>query len=179
MIALQIIGCLLLFTMGHLFRDGWPTTGHTNFGARPGGGAICTMGSLLVALPWHLVPVTIPLVGWVWFLPVLPLAVGGAVFVGFWTDSLHGAGQGADKPIDILYLTVSGVTSLIPLGVAAWFLVGHEYVWVVAAGLIKAPIWYSMYAVHPERWYYFFIPPRISAMIFGAVVGGVSAFLLV
>ena len=101
------IGCVLLCAAGHFCRDGNPPLGYTQ-AARALGAACCTIGALLI-LPW-----------------LTALILGAAMFVEFYADQQHAQGQGAATWTDAMWLTVSGVTSLVPLALAAgWMGIGN------------------------------------------------------
>lgn len=153
--------CILLFGAGHLLRDGWPPIGHTNLGARPAGGALCVLGGALAMMPW-------------WHGAIL----GGAVFIGFWTDQQHAAGQGARTATDAMWLAVSGVTSLIPLACAAAWFFGLPFLALAAIGLAKVPIWFSWMRSPIQSVGPWFQPTRVAAISFGLTVGAIVALLL-
>lgn len=185
--------CVLLCIAGHVFRDGYPSTGHTNLGARPGGAFLCLLGALAAAWGagtslWH------------------ASAFGFAIYAGFYADSRHGAGQGMDKPIDWLWESISGLTSLLPLGLAAVLIFDASFevekmdiAWLALtvpvpmnvnvhwlspmaliplAGLVKPPVWWLANYVRPDRWWWFLEPTRVGAIVFGGVVGGLLVVLL-
>jgi hypothetical protein len=88
----------------------------------------------------------------------------------------HGEGQGAETWEDAGWLTLSGITSLIPLIIAAEFLLSHTDAGLLASGLLKAPIWCAWAHSRVQQIGPWFEPTRFSAMTFGAVVGATLAF---
>lgn len=150
-LALKLL-CVALFAWGHVFRDGTPATGSTQL-ARAIGGFICFLGALAV-LPLDFAAVC-----------------GGATWLGFYADQKHGDGQGANNWKSIGYLTLSGVTSLLPLVLALvlWTANPKEAVFLIF-GFLKPLIWFEAWLAVP-RW----TPTRIAAGIFGALVGLVVA----
>jgi hypothetical protein len=152
--GLLIAICIALFALGHLFRDGSPTTDSTQI-ARLGGAFLCGLGALSVLPPHE------------------ALIVGLAMLVGFYTDQKHGEGQNARGWTDAAYLALSGFTSLVQLTLALIYFHGPWAGLVALAGLIKPPIWFAAWAVNPARWWTPAYPTRVAAMIFGALIGAV------
>lgn len=172
--------CLALFALGHVVRDGWPAW-KTILGplvgtpfewvyhlstqlARISGAAVCGLGAWMVH-DW-----------------TMAAAIGVAVLAGFYVDMKHGDGQGASSWDDAGYLSLSGLTSLIPLALLAVFLRGEHAAFIVFAGFAKVPIWFGWWALEGKSgritavwpWGY---PTRLAAMTFGAVVGGLSLLI--
>ena len=96
---------IVLIAWAHFIRDGTPSLGSTTL-ARLVAGMICMVASVLIFAP----------VGWV------GLGLGAAIYLGFYTDSRHAAGQRARGWGDAGLLAVSGVTSIVPLVVTGAFL---------------------------------------------------------
>jgi hypothetical protein len=172
LMTLAIIACIILCAAGHLFRDGWPPTGGDAL-PRIGGGFLCGLGVALVV--WS--------AGGSWFIPP---AIWGGIAIGFYIDQDHAAGQSASGWSNVLYLTISGLTSMAALAIAAVLIfspsleatkwdMGLE---VLAVGFAKPPIWFGCWFVNPARFWTFLAPTRVAATIFGAVVGGVLVKLL-
>lgn len=143
--------CILVCAGGHVFRDGTPATGSTQL-ARFVGGFICFLGALAVQPP------------------AVAAAFGAAIWLGFYTDQKHGDGQGADNLKSMGYLALSGVTSLVPLALAAGWLLGWRHLGIPVAGLLKPPIWFFAWLAAPS-----WVPTRIAAAVFGALVGALVA----
>lgn len=154
--------CIAIFAFAHLLRDGTPAIQipHGTQYARAGGLLLCAGGGYLVG-------------GWMGAL------LGASVGVGFWTDAKHGEGQRARGWVDVPYLIVSGVTSLLPLGLAA-ILISPYYGLVVLAGLAKPVVWFGCWRLMPYEIADtpFFYPTRWAATIWGALVGGLVSRLL-
>lgn len=144
------LACIVLFALGHLVRDGWPATGSTQL-ARAIGGGFAIAGAAFAS----------------------PHAVllGLAVWAGFYADQKHGEGQRGATWKDAAYLTLSGVTSLVPLACAeAWFNGPWSFL-LLAAGLLKAPIWFGWWHSPVQQLGPWFQPTRLAALAFGALVG--------
>lgn len=153
--------CALFCALGHVVRDGWPPTGSTQL-ARVLGGLACAVG--VFALGWA-----------DWWHPALYSA---AILGGFWLDHDHAAGQQCNAPIDILYLLISGLTSVSAIGVVGYFMTAVPLAVPIAcavAGVSKPFIWYGSYRAFPpgKSWV---APTRFAAGLFGALVGGVAVF---
>jgi hypothetical protein len=163
--------CIVIFALGHMFRDGWPAL-HTTHGARALGAVTCMLGAVFVA------PYQAPIIGF-------------GVWVGFYFDMKHGEGQGPDDSMgeidhNLPFLALSGLTSLIPLTAAmVWFIGAHRWP-LVFIGLAKPVIWPLCWYALPRsglmrRWILnaagesFFAPTRIAAMSFGAAIGAAVA----
>jgi hypothetical protein len=150
---------ILLFAVGHMIRDGWPTLNSTQ-AARALGAFVCFLGA------WATLPI------------MLAAVVGAAVLVGFYCDTDHAEGQGPwnGNWSNALYLSISGVTSMAPLAVAltlwhmdAWYLV------LLCLGFLKPPIWFFWWTFNPNNYWSFLQPTRLAAMTFGASVGAAAA----
>lgn len=168
--------CVALFAFGHLVRDGWPPFKETLMGlhapawivslstqlARVTGALLCGLGVFFVALGWY--PAVL---------------IGAAILAGFYTDTKHGEGQQAGKGdnrwwSDVAYLSLSGVTSMIPLAALAWVYADWTCTFaMLSVGLAKPPIWFVAWRVVPVRPGRWLSPTRAAAMAFGAVIGGV------
>lgn len=151
--------CILLCAVGHMVRDGWPTL-HSTHLARGLGAAWCYFGALSL------------------FSPHDAAALAAAVWIGFYFDMKHGEGQGpwSGTLHNLPYLILSGVTSLVPLDVALSAITGHYLIPWCLAGLVKPAIWWTAWAIKPDRFWSFLQPTRVAAITFGAVVG--ALFLL-
>lgn len=151
--------CVVLTSAGHLVRDGWPPIGMTNLGSRPVGGLLCILGC-------------IALFGW---------AIGGAlglsVFIGFWLDQKHGEGQRARNWEDAGYLAISGSTSVAFATAVAWYFYGWPAFVLSAMALLKPLIWNFYW--HGFSWPSagWLQPTRMSAITYGAALGGLLAFM--
>jgi hypothetical protein len=153
--------CIALCAWGHVVRDGFPATGSTQL-ARLAGAFLCFAGALeMQPHGWH------------------AAVLAGAVYAGFYADARHGDGQGADNWRSIGFLALSGVTSLGPLALIAALVVKGSAGFLCLAGLVKPPLWWSMWRLAPDRWWAWAQPTRIAAGVFGMVVGGLLAALLV
>lgn len=170
--ALAVLLCLI----GHVVRDGTPALGNTQL-ARAVAGLICGLGALLLfPWPWAIV---------FWL----------AIWVGFYTDQQHGKGQNAgwganSAQEDIGWLSVSGLTSVIPLALIAYFY-GLSWMIVVgivgAAGLYKPAIWFLMWEINNGYWPNLRFPAwfrpvmspptRPAAGLFGAYVGAMMGVI--
>jgi hypothetical protein len=161
--VLQIAACVALFFAGHVVRDGWPAL-HSTHGARALGATLCATGVFALSLD-----------------PLIAGIIFAGIFVGFYTDCEHGAGQGADNAKSYLFLLISGVTSLLPLAVALDFSlpqsIAFQYFALAGVGLVKPPIWGLAWLGLRGRtdW---FVPTRIAAGAFGALIGAALAVLL-
>lgn len=179
------IACVLLFGVGHLFRDGWYPTGSTH-AARIGGALLCGLGAALVA-PW-----------------LTALVVGAAILAGFYLDSDHAAGQGPEDTLAEFEhngprLLVSGLTSVLflPFALALLHPIGYgpdhyhldwHYFFMLGAGFAKVFIWPAAYYVTrrfgltryvmlpPNYNESLFAPTRVAATVFGMVI---AAYVLV
>jgi hypothetical protein len=151
--------CILLFAAGNIVRDGWPSLGSTH-GARAAGAALCGLGAFAVSLD-----------------PVAAALIGAAILGGFYLDMKHGDGQGADTPASIGFLFLSGLTSLVPLAEALTLSRAALAVLVLNVGFLKPGIWLLAWRFLRGRtdW---FLPTRIAAGAFGAVIGEAVALLL-
>lgn len=143
---------ILLFALGHLFRDGSPATGHTHV-ARWGGAFLCGLGALAILAPWE------------------ADLVGLAMLVGFYVDQKHAKGQDTRGWKDAAYLAWSGVTSLVPLAALAAYICGPWTGLAALAGLAKPAIWFGCAALKPARWWAPAYPTRVAATLFGALAG--------
>jgi hypothetical protein len=166
--TLFALGCVALFFAGHVIRDGWPSFKEMLAGlvgtkmewlyhlstqlARLTGAAVCGVGAALV-------------VG-----PLFGLIVGAAILVGFYVDMKHGEAAGVDTKTAVFDAFLSGVTSLVPLGVA-FTLDGSLLGFVVLVGLLKPAVWKLAWMLCPNRQDTWFQPTRIAAGVFGALIG--------
>lgn len=150
---MTLAACILLCAIGHLVRDGVPTTGSTQL-ARFLGAALCFGGALCVH-PWQAAALA-----------------GAAVYAGFYTDMKHGDGQGADTPASIAYLFLSGFTSLTPLAIVT---APHGIVLCLAVGAAKPPIWVLAWLGNVSGKLPGVYPTRVAATAFGAAVGVIVA----
>lgn len=158
------LSCTFLCGWGHIVRDGEPSfkklLGPTNplyhlstQLARLSGALICGLGLCLVY-------------------PALTASMLGlSILIGFYTDQKHGEGQGAATWKDAMYLTLSGVTSVIPLVSALVYFSGMSSLVYIAVGLAKPAIWFAT-APFPK----FFgklnmYTTEAAAGIFGALIG--------
>lgn len=148
---------IALCAIGGLVRDGMPPLGSTH-AARGLGGFLCVLGGFLTTWDWT------------------GALLGFAVYLGFYTDCWHGEGMQARDWEDAGYLAVSGLTSLLPLAVASWWLDGAW--WVALVALAKPAIWFTAWRL-PVKWSHdpegFLVPTRIAAVTWGALVGGILA----
>lgn len=151
---LLIAACSLLFAAGYIVRDGWPATGYTNRGARPLGALLCGLGTFAVLLDWK-----------------LALYWTAAVLLSFYTDQKHAAGQNAKTPMDFVWLTVSGVTSILPQILLGVVLFSNDFIALLAVGLLKPIIWDICWSSIPETVGSWVQPTRIAALSFGALIG--------
>jgi hypothetical protein len=140
------MACILLFAVGHVIRDGFPALGSTH-GARALGAFSCLLGGLCV-LAW----------------PQAAL-VGLGVLAGFYIDQKHAAGQQARGWSDAGWLTVSGITSIAPLALVTL------NPWLLLIGLVKPGIWFAAWRIPFFEDSSFWYPTRVSAGVFGAVIG--------
>ncbi len=171
--------CILLCAVGHLVRDGWPSFRQleTRLGAD-------TWPAWLrfILNPTQIARVTGGLLVFLGALAVHAIGtaalLAGAVLVGFWTDMKHGDGQSATGWRDAGYLLLSGVTSLVPLALAGWWIGGSTALLIMLIGLLKPPIWFGAWAVRPDRWWPFLDPTRVGAILFGASVGALLGFVM-
>lgn len=146
---MMVLATISLCALGHLVRDGWPILGSTH-AARALGGFFCVLGGFL--LTWD----------------YTGALMGLALYMGFYADMEHGEGQRTRGWMDVPYLAVSGVTSLLPLAAASWWLYGPWFALVALAGLLKPPVWFAAWRTVPIDWQ----PTRIAAVTWGALCGG-------
>lgn len=160
---LAIIFATLMCGWAYIFRDGEPsyknilapTNPLYHFStqlARITGAVICTIG-LAPIYRWQ------------------ALILGASILLSFYSDMKHGEGQGATSLKDAAYLTLSGVTSLVPIAGACAWLLGWQYGAVLIVGLLKPGIWFAT-APFPR----FFMrlnmyTTEAAAGIFGAAIG--------
>lgn len=155
---------VLLCGWGHIVRDGEPSfkklLAPTNplyhlstQLARFTGASICTVG---LCFSFSLQTAAI---------------LGLAILIGFYTDSKHGEGQGAATLKDVMYLTISGITSILPLVCVLAYNYGLYALAYMVVGLVKPAIWFTT-APFPK----FFAKlnaytTEVAAGIFGALIG--------
>lgn len=159
----MIIATILLFALGHMIRDGIPPLGSTH-AARGLGGFCCILGGFLLTWDW------------------CGVLLGAAVYAGFYSDMLHGEGHRARGWKDVLPLSVSGMTSLAPLALAAALAVNPWLGLIVLAGAIKPPVWFAAWRL-PVKWSGdpegVWVPTRVAAVTWGAVVGVLIVIIVV
>ena len=147
--------CVLLFTLGHVIRDGWPATGHTQL-ARLFGAAACGIGAYLYAGP------------------LIGLAAGGGVLLSFYADQDHAEGQNAKGWRDAAYLMVSGLTSVAPIVVTMVYFIHFKAVFIMFVGFFKPVIWFTAWRIAPAS----VAPTRLAAAVFGAAIGASLVVLI-
>lgn len=151
---------LLLFIIGHVIRDGFPSfgPGETTL-ARTVGGLACAAGGSMISFS-------------IW-----GALAGLCVGIGFWVDHDHAEGQQARNLSDAFYLAISGISSLIPLALMllVWHWPNFYNLLVLAFGLAKIPIWFGCWAVVPQG--PILQPTRVAAGLFGLTVG-IAVWLL-
>lgn len=148
---------IVFSALGHMIRDGWPPLGST-LAARVIGAAVIWAG-LLIVTDW-----------------MAAGALALAILAGFYTDMRHGEANKGNWTAGI----ISGITSLVPLGIVASFLAWSAW-WglIVLAGVMKPIIWQGAWALDPGRyadmvpgWLAMVTEPtRVAAIIWGAWVG--------
>lgn len=156
----HVVFGLLLFFIGHVIRDGFPSfgPGETTLARTVGGLACAAGGGMMMFSLWGVL-------------------AGLCVGIGFWTDHDHAEGQQARDLSDAFYLGVSGVTSLLPLAImlTAFHWPNLYNLLVLVFGLAKIPIWFGCWAFVPQGTV--LQPTRVAAALFGVTVG-TSVWLL-
>lgn len=152
-----------LTALGHMIRDGFPALGSTHL-ARAAGGAVVFAGA--------------------WVFAPLPLAIilAAGVWLGFYTDALHGEANEGNWFAGI----VSGCTSILPLTILLAAALSAWWLFVLPLGVLKPLIWQAAWAVEPLRWRVWvpewaeriFEPTRVAAVAWGVLVGGVLCAVL-
>lgn len=164
-----MIASILLFALGSMVRDGFPDFKTMLRGlvgtrwewvyhlsthwARISGALLCGLGAGLTHDPEY------------------GVIVGAAILAGFYLDSGHASGQGADNLKSFGYLALSGTTSLIPLALALGFYADRNYFFLPILGLAKDVIWPLAWKSGIDE-----IDPgkaaiRTAAIIFYALIG--------
>ncbi len=142
---------IILIMAAHLLRDGTPSLGSTTL-ARLCATLICALAGFLAYSCW------------------VGVVIGLCIGIGFWTDTLHGEGQEAKSVRDVLYLSISGVTSITPLALFLALAFGWIYATIALVGLAKVPLWFGSWWAKPQRIHDKFYPTRVAAVLFGAVI---------